>query len=367
MTSEQKYEGKGDSATSTQTNGSNIESTVNSSLSAAQSDQQADKPTDQKDYGVPGLVKFFNKYPSLTDLHKKMLAGLYADGESMQVVKKAAQLLLGSEEYDANADKPHADGFSVKELWAIQDTYSLDESDMDMLFSLFESGCNSEVIMDKAKKLSTLSEVNTDPEPLRLTIPTVAPLTSDQLSDEDFINWLTATHELAPDDFCTIAGMVQRGLPRDLVERTAKRFGEYPPEKRVVSHTLPVEPAPMPQGGLSAKLDILVNARFGTSQANVLIFALTEYQDSRLKSAMKSLAEGLYDDAADELSDAESAGTILTELALSLSKQADKNYWAIGGQTPQGNSKPSSVFESYAKHYFGFSDERIQQHVNENY
>lgn len=352
--------GGGDNANPNQTNGSSIEQTVNSSPSTVEA-------TDQKDYGVPGLVKFFNKYPSLTDLHKKMLAGLYADGESMRVVKKAAQLLLGSEEYDANADKPHAGGFSVKELWAIQDTYSLDESDMDMLFSLFESGCSSEVIIGKAKRLANLEEANTDTEALRLTVPNDVRLPHGELTDEDFVNWLTGTYELCPEDFCTIAGMMQRGIPRDLVERTAKRFGEYPPEKRVISHTIPVSPAPSNRAiaDTSFALEISANGRVRWSQAQVLTFALTQYIESRHDELLANLSSEDFGDAMNSQHDIDAARELLCGLALGLAGLANNNYWANKGESTEGDA--AAEFRSFAKNRLKWAPTETDLYVKENY
>ncbi|AUD06995.1 hypothetical protein [Spirosoma pollinicola] len=206
-----------------------------------------------------------------------------------------------------------------------------------------------------------------------------APLTASHpdLSDAEFINALQAEYNLSVEDRETITGLLLRSYPRDLVERTAKRFGDTPGFQSVVNQVADVKqqgnttkatrPIPKPNGDLVAPLEILVNARFGTSHADVLIFALAEYQESRLKEAFESLDEEEYHNAANSLSDSQGAGQMLMELALSLSKLADRNYWAISGETPEGKGKSSDLFESYAKHYFGFSAERIQEYIDQSY
>lgn len=108
------------------------------------------------------------------------------------------------------------------------------------------------------------------------------------------------------------------------------------------------------QSSLTANHGLSVNARYGTSKANVLIFAITEYRESRVEECNKYIRSGDFQNAYENHRDAEAAYTILLELALDLSALADKNYWASISQAPDlSEHEQNAHYESWLKEHVG--------------
>ena len=111
--------------------------------------------------------------------------------------------------------------------------------------------------------------------------------------------------------------------------------------------------SPPKLASLSCDLSLLVNARFGTSRSDVLLFALGEYRSHRLKLAFNEAANGEYQNAYANFEDSEEAAFATLEIGLELGALADQNYWAALGEEPKTTDRNRDGFERFMRDYIG--------------
>lgn len=107
------------------------------------------------------------------------------------------------------------------------------------------------------------------------------------------------------------------------------------------------------QGSLTGSLSLSVNSRYGNSRTEVLLFALSEYRDHRLKQAFKDILDGEYENGFNAFQDSEEAATAILEIGLELGGLADKNYWATRGEPAKVADHDREGFERFMREYVG--------------
>ncbi|MBD2752010.1 hypothetical protein [Spirosoma validum] len=115
-----------------------------------------------------------------------------------------------------------------------------------------------------------------------------------------------------------------RGEVMEVMKAKLEEYEELIPQLKA---KIPTQKAPEHSNALTHSFRVNTHHK-GTSQAEILFFALTEYRDSRRKQYQEGIQEGEFENAYVDFDDYQTAQNILDELQLSSIDLANQNYLA---------------------------------------
>jgi hypothetical protein len=169
---------------------------------------------------------------------------------------------------------------------------------------------------------------------------------------------------LCDSDKALLSGLHAKGFGRSQLVEASRHMAKTPSDSSpfdeyegkslsgILSSPVPKKFAPT-QADLSGSLSLSVNARYGNSRVAVLLYALSEYQAHRLKTAFNEIQNGECHNGYTAFQDSEEAASAILEIGLELGALADKNYWASHGEAAKTTDHDRARFEMFMRDYVG--------------